>query len=221
MEFFYCVNRQLLRIILRSYFRISVQGVDHIPSTGAVLLAANHCSYLDPPLIAIETSRQITFLAKEEIFSLPICRWWLHHVGVHPVARNRGDARAVLSALRLLRQEKALLVFPEGTRTFDGELQPLEVGVAWLSIKSGVPVVPLYLSGTFRAFPRKAWFPRPVRLKMGFGPPINPEKIAPESDLRERATAFNERLRGELVRLKIMLEEKNVIETPSERLNTP
>jgi 1-acyl-sn-glycerol-3-phosphate acyltransferase len=221
MSFFYRFHWQLLWPIVRSYFRLSVQGGEQIPSTGPILLAANHCSYLDPPLIALGIPRQLTFLAKAELFSYPILAGWFRRIGVYPVARGQGDARAVRTALRLLRESKALLLFPEGTRSSNGELQPLEEGVAWLSLKSGVLIVPVYLSGTFRSFPRQAWFPRPVRVRMGVGAPIWPGSIAPDRPQAERIVALNERLKQELIRLKNHQEFQNAAGTRLESLNTP
>lgn len=169
MQFHYKIQWFPLRLLARSYFRLTVKGIEHIPPTGPILLAANHCSYLDPPMIGLGLPRQISFLAKQELFRIPLLGMWLRWVGSFPVARGQGDMKALRTSLRLLKDDAVILLFPEGTRSHDGTLQPLETGVAWLAIQSGAPVLPVYVVGTQRAMPRGAWFPRPYRVIVDFG----------------------------------------------------
>jgi 1-acyl-sn-glycerol-3-phosphate acyltransferase len=221
MEWFYRINRQLVKLTAGIYFRLKVEDSRHIPSTGPLLLAANHCSFLDPPLIAAAISRQISFLAKEELFRIPLLGWWIHHLGAYPLARQKGDTQAVRTGLRVLRENKVLLVFPEGTRSPDGELLPLQPGAAWLSLIGGAPVVPLYISGSFRACPRNAWWPRPTQIRIAIGTPIKPEEIEPNGERDVRIEFMNELLRREFYRLKNFIESKNLNRPPLPRLNNP
>lgn len=202
MQFHYKVQWHLLRPIVRSYFRLSAQGCEHIPPSGPLLLAANHCSYLDPPLIALGLPRQITFLAKAELFSVPIFSQLIRWNGAFPVARGQGDMKALRQALRLLQEEKALLVFPEGTRSPDGRLQPLESGVSWLAIKSGAPVVPLYIGGTYEAFSREAKWPRPSKVHITVGPLLHPAEFVNRGGGREQIAEFNRCLANSLSELQ-------------------
>ena len=159
MQLHYRIHWYLLKPLIQSYFRLQTWGCENIPQTGPVLLAANHSSYLDPPLIALAIPRQITFLAKEELFRIPLFGRYIRWVGTHPVSRGQGDVKAMRSALKLLGENKALLVFPEGTRSFDGELQPLENGVSWLSLKTGAPLIPVYVAGQIRRCREKRFSP--------------------------------------------------------------
>lgn len=190
MQFYYRVHWHLLRLLVRSYFRLSIQGCEHIPSTGPVLLASNHASYLDPPLIALAIPRQINFLAKEELFSVPVMNWWIRWMGALPIDRSKGDMHAIRLVLNAMKSGKALLVFPEGTRCYDGTLQPLEPGLAWFSMKSGAPVVPLYISGTFEAMPRGVWIPRPRKVAVRVGPGLYPNANPGEKVDEERIRQF-------------------------------
>ncbi|RJP26992.1 MAG: 1-acyl-sn-glycerol-3-phosphate acyltransferase [Candidatus Omnitrophota bacterium] len=205
MKLLYRIQWQLYRLFARSYFRLSVRGWERIPSTGAVLIAANHSSFLDPPLVGLGVHRQIATLAKEELFAIPILGRWIHSLGVRPIARGQGDIKAVRLAMRLLHEGNALLIFPEGTRSPDGVIQPFENGLAWLSIKTQTPVVPIYIDGAFRAMPKHAWFPWPVKIRMMIGEPIQPESTQTDSGAVEQ---FSDQIQKEMLALKQILEEE-------------
>ncbi|MBN2328101.1 MAG: 1-acyl-sn-glycerol-3-phosphate acyltransferase [Candidatus Omnitrophica bacterium] len=185
MQFHYRIQRFLIRTLTRGYFRLQIEGLENIPSSGPLLLAANHCSLLDPPLIGLVTPRQITYLAKEELFSIPFLGWWLRWIGSQSVARGKGDVRILRVALRLLKEDKTLLIFPEGTRSADGKVKSLENGLAWLALKSGVAVVPIYSPDTFRLMPKNARFPRPGRIRFFAGKPIQPD-LNKDADFHEQ-----------------------------------
>ena len=118
--------------LIKMYFRISSAGMENIPSAGPVILAANHCSYLDPFLITLCVRRQIYQLARESLFRNPLFAKLIWSYGARPISRS--DARGLKSALTLLQEDKTLLLFPEGTRTRDGNLQRLKTGAAWLAV---------------------------------------------------------------------------------------
>ena len=192
MQKHYRFVRLLLQPVAKIYFRLRVTGEENLPRQGGLLLAANHCSYLDPPLIGVGLSRQICYLAKEELFRIPLFGLLLRWFGTYSVNRKQGDIRAVRTMLRLLQEDKALLIFPEGTRSENGRLLPLEEGLAWLSLRSGVPIVPLYVSGSWRALPRGRWFPRPHPVNVIIGKTIFPESAGEDPSQKsniERLTA--------------------------------
>jgi 1-acyl-sn-glycerol-3-phosphate acyltransferase len=200
MHFVYRLCWIILQPLVRSYFRLTVSGCENIPRSGAVFVASNHCSHLDPPLIALGLPRQMTFLAKEELFSVPVLGVLIRFFGAHPVTRGKGDVGAIRTILRLMKEEKALLIFPEGTRSPDGQLQPLENGLAWMAMKSLAPVVPVHISGTYTAFPRKAWFPRPCKVSIHIGEPIYPgrqeKKVDNTQTIRYVTSVIEEAMRG-------------------------
>lgn len=184
------------RVVFRSAFRMRVVGLEHVPRSGAILLAGNHTGFLDGPLVWAFCPRQATFLAKSELFVGPLSRalGWLGQVPVH---RGRPDRTALRTGLAVLRDGGALGVFPEGTRGA-GALEQVSDGLAWLALRSQVPVVPIAVLGTAEAMP-KGQRPRlraPVTL--AFGPPV---RLTTTGDPRVRRTvrAAAEELRRALL----------------------
>jgi 1-acyl-sn-glycerol-3-phosphate acyltransferase len=156
----------------RAWFRLSAAGADRVPREGRLLVAANHLSLLDPPLIGCVCPRELDYMAKAELFRIPGLGRLIGALNAHPVERDGSDSAALRLALRLLGDGRALLVFPEGTRGAEGRLQPARAGTGMLAALSEAPVVPVYVEGTGRALPRGATLPRPVRVRVTFGAPI-------------------------------------------------
>lgn len=180
--------------LFRALFRVTVVGGEHVPRSGAVLLAGNHTGFLDGPLAYALSPRSATFLAKSELFVGPLARalGWLGQIPVH---RGRPDRAALREGLAVLRGGGALGVFPEGTRGA-GTLEDVSDGVAYLALKSGAPLVPLAVLGTAEAMPRGSRLPRwraPVTLV--FGAPFT---LDVDGDPRARRTV---RAAAEQIRL--------------------
>jgi 1-acyl-sn-glycerol-3-phosphate acyltransferase len=168
----YAIVKPIVYGLLRLLFRYRAVGVDHVPAEGAVLLAANHASALDPPAVGAAVPRPMHFMAKAELFRVPLLGALIRRLNAHPVTREGGDAAALRLALGLLRDGQALLVFPEGTRTRDGRLGPGKAGIGMLAAQAGAPVVPVYVSGSARALPWGAGWRRPTPLTVAYGPPL-------------------------------------------------
>jgi len=169
---FYAVMRGLAMALMRALFRLEARGTEHVPSRGPVLLVSNHSSVLDPPLVGGVCPRQLTFLAKAELFAVPGFGRLIHALNARPVRREGADAAALRVALRALEQGGALLVFPEGTRGPEGRLREPKPGAALLAVLSGARVVPVFVRGSGRAWPRGRRFPRPAKVRVAFGPPL-------------------------------------------------
>ena len=185
------------RLLFRSAFRVTVRGTENVPAAGAVLLGGNHSGFLDGPLVWAFSPRPATFLAKSELFVGPLGRalGWLGQVPVH---RGRPDRRALYAALAVLGDGAAMGVLPEGTRGA-GVLESVSDGLAWLALRSQVPVVPIAVLGTAEAMP-KGQRPRlraPVTL--AFGPPVSLTK-AGDPRARRTVRAAAEELRVALLR---------------------
>ena len=146
-------------------------GIDCIPSQGPAIIAANHVSYLDPPLLGAVTPRPIRFVAKRELFALPLLGRFLRSIGTFPVERSRPDLRAVRHSLRVLERGELLGIFPEGTRNKRGGLKPFLEGVGWLAIKSRAPVIPVVIHGYLPLIPGSVWT-RPGRMRIVCGKPL-------------------------------------------------
>lgn len=154
------------RIGTSALTRVRLEGaVDDIPRDGPVIIAANHASNLDPVVIGswlVPTlGRRLQWLGKKELFDWPVLGYIARHGGVHPVDRSTADVEAFRLAARILAEGHPLFVFPEGTRSPDGTLQPARDGVAVLALRSGAPIVPVGISGSDAVWPRGRRLPRP------------------------------------------------------------
>jgi 1-acyl-sn-glycerol-3-phosphate acyltransferase len=138
-----------------------------------VLLVSNHVSVLDPPFVGGTAPRPVCFMAKEELFRIPLFGRLIRALNARPVRRDGSDMRALKTSLGLLREGRALLVFPEGTRGVEGgPLGPGKPGVGMLAMLSGAPVVPVFVSGSGAALPRGRALPRPAKVRVPFGRPL-------------------------------------------------
>lgn len=180
-------------------FRLEARGRAHVPRTGPVLFVANHSSLLDPPLIAAAAPRVLSFLAKEELFGIPVFGWLIRRFNAIPLRREGGSAGMMRAALRVLERAGALLVFPEGTRGAEGVLRPSKPGAGLLAVLSGAPVVPVYISGTGRAWPRGRRLPRPAKVTVTFGAPLRFGQAG--GDRRESYEAAGRHMMAAIARL--------------------
>jgi 1-acyl-sn-glycerol-3-phosphate acyltransferase len=148
---------------------------------GPVILAANHASFLDPPLVGAGLRRDINYLARESLFDVPVVGWILRHWNTVPVDREGGGAKGLKAILDRLLAGGAIILFPEGTRSRDGRLQPARSGIGLTVIKSSAPVVPVRVFGTFEAFGRHLRLPRPKRVAVKYGQPLNFDQLRAEA----------------------------------------
>jgi 1-acyl-sn-glycerol-3-phosphate acyltransferase len=146
-----------------------------------VILAANHASFLDPPLVGACLPRAVSYLARETLFRFPAAGWVLRKWHSVPVDRDGGGAAGLRAILERLRAGSPIILFPEGTRTCDGQLQPAKPGIGLIVIKTTVPVVPVRTFGTFEAFGRHVRFPRPQRVAVKFGQAMLFEQLRGEA----------------------------------------
>ena len=172
----YAVLKAIVSAFARVWFRLSVVGAEWVPREGPLLLASNHLSVLDPAMIGAVIPREVDYMAKTELFRIPGFGALIRRLNAHPVDRTGSDSAALRLALRLLGDGRAVLVFPEGTRGIEGQLQPARAGAGMLAALSGAPVVPVYIQGSGRALPRGAVLPRPGRVTVTFGAPIRFER---------------------------------------------
>jgi 1-acyl-sn-glycerol-3-phosphate acyltransferase len=157
------------RFLYSVYFRWKVYGSEHVPRTGPVILASNHSSFLDPMLVGAGLPRAINYLARENLFRFPVLGWILRRWQAVPVNREGGGAKGLKAILDRLLGGGAIILFPEGTRSPDGKLQPARSGIGLTVIKSTAPVVPVRVFGTFEAYNRHMRFPRPRRVTVKYG----------------------------------------------------
>jgi 1-acyl-sn-glycerol-3-phosphate acyltransferase len=173
MNFAYYFTWSVFKVIYATYFRWRVLNPERVPVTGSVILASNHASFIDPPLVGCGLNRKCSFLARETLFRFPGMGWYLRQLSAVPVDRDGGGAAGLRAIMNRLEAGDAILLFPEGTRTRDGNLQPARSGIGLTVIKSAAPVVPVRVFGTFEAYGRHLKIPRPRRVAVKYGLPID------------------------------------------------
>lgn len=149
---FYRFCKVLVKFVLNILFNIEVIGEDNIPNSGPVIICPNHKSFWDPVIVACFTKRQIYYMAKDELFHNILSKKVLYGLGAFPVKRGTSDFTAVKTALKILKSEKVLGIFAEGTRSKTEKINRAESGVALLAIKSKSPVIPIAIIGKYRLF---------------------------------------------------------------------
>jgi len=147
---FYIATWWIVRTAFELFLGLRVEGHEHIPDAGGVILASNHVSYLDPPVIGAASPRELSFLAKRELFKFAPFRILISRLNAIPLDRSGVPRAALKKAIGLLRAGKMVLLFPEGTRSRTGELGEARAGVGMISVATGLPVVPVYVEGTGR-----------------------------------------------------------------------
>ena len=166
--FLYRLSQVLARAFCLLFGRIQIIGAENVPKEGGVLIASNHLSNLDPPLIGSSVPRPLHYFAKEELFRVPVIGWWIDQINSFPVKRGEHDIRAFKMARDLLIEGEGVVLFPEGRRSKTGELGKAKPGVAMLAMKAGVPVVPVCIVNSHRLLQFE-------KLKVAFGKPMRPE----------------------------------------------
>jgi 1-acyl-sn-glycerol-3-phosphate acyltransferase len=174
MSFFYRLTSHFLRGYFRLFYRYSVYGA-HASYPGKALLAPNHASFLDPPLIGAAWPEEVHFLARASLFRSFIWSKLLSHLNAHPIQGTVQDVESFRMICRLLNEGKKVVIFPEGERSATGQLQIIKSGMAMLALRMQCPIIPVYISGTFEAWPRHSRWPQfGSAIVCVFGQPIFP-----------------------------------------------
>jgi 1-acyl-sn-glycerol-3-phosphate acyltransferase len=189
----------LSRLLGLVFFGVRVFHQERVPKAGPTLIACNHQSFLDPWLVGMSTDRAFCFMARSSLFRIPGLGWLLPRLNTFPVPRENLVPKAAMEAsMKILEKNRAIVMFPEGTRSLDGRLQPLRRGAALLAKRSRASVVPTFLRGPFRSWPRTAIIPRAGNVEIIFGDAMTYEE-------KESLDSFTDRLSNRLTRLAIEL----------------
>jgi len=186
----YWIVRAILQPVFHVYFRMRRIGMERIPRSGPVILAANHRSFLDPFVIGCLTRRPVYYVAKKELFAHPLAGWLLNRLGAFPIDRGAGDQEAMDTARRILERGDCVVIFPEGTRSRPGPLGRPRRGVGRLALQTGAPVVPVAVVGTEEV--RRGWRIRPHRVTLRCGSPLAFPRV--ENPTQAEALAVTERI---------------------------
>jgi len=188
MNLSYRIGWTCFRVMYATYFRWQVFNAERVPLQGGVILASNHASFLDPPLVGSGLKRDINYLARESLFRYPGIGALLRSWNAVPVDRDGGGAKGLKIILSRLLDGNGIILFPEGTRTLDGRLQPAQSGIGLIVIKSAAPVVPVRVFGTFKAYGKHVgFFPHPHRVTVKYGRPMNFEVLRAEAKTCDKA----------------------------------
>jgi 1-acyl-sn-glycerol-3-phosphate acyltransferase len=187
-------GRALFRILFRLVCRWEITGRENLPASGGVILAPNHISHLDPPLVGSAVTRPVYFMAKAELFRVPVLGSLIRRTHAFPVNRGAADRQAIRHAQELLAQGQVLVMFPEGHRSEDGCLQTPELGVAMIAARAGVPVVPVAVMGSNRALPKGAFFLHPAKIRVQIGKPVFCDSATTARASREMLESFTDKI---------------------------
>jgi 1-acyl-sn-glycerol-3-phosphate acyltransferase len=168
----YYLTKCILWVFFRFGFGLEVRGQEHVPKRGPCILASNHVSFLDPPLVGVASPRRATFMARTDLYEHFWLGLFLKGVGAVSLRRGEADLGAVREALKRLRRGETVAIFPEGGRQLSGALGQAKRGVGLLATMGRAPIVPVLVRGTFQALPRGTSSLRRAKIRVAFGPPI-------------------------------------------------
>jgi 1-acyl-sn-glycerol-3-phosphate acyltransferase len=193
----------LLRGIILPFFgRWRVTGRQNVPRSGGVILAPNHVSYSDPPVVGAAVRRRVRFMAKWELFQIPVLGRIIRNVGAFPVKQSTADRGALKRAMELLNAGDVVCIFPEGTRNLSGELLKAELGMGLIALKSRAPVVPMALVGTENLLPAHSVFLKFSRVRVLIGKPVPLDDLYERSSDREALEEVGTRVMAAIADLK-------------------
>lgn len=190
----YEIVRYLLWLIGLLLFRVRCGGREHVPATGGVLILANHQSLLDPPLLGMVIPREINYVARDTLFDNKLLAPLIRSVNAIPIDRDGLGLAGLKETLRRLKRGEIVILFPEGTRTPDGEIQPLKPGFSALVTRTGACILPMALEGSYQAWPRRQPVPLPNLVQIEIGPPLSAAE-ASKLDERQLIAEVDRRIR--------------------------
>jgi 1-acyl-sn-glycerol-3-phosphate acyltransferase len=208
ISWFYAFIRYTVRKYLEWKYYLKVIDLEILPASGGLILACNHTSNLDPPLVgATVTQRELYFMARSTLFDIPVMGTIIRHLNAVPIIRGAGPDQDWGLYLGLLKGGKALLIFPEGTRSETGDLQRGKSGFGRLVHMSQVPVFPVYIQGAFEAYPKHGPKKR-VPITMIYGPQVDMADLLAQGDEKRNLREISERTMQAIAKLKAELEQR-------------
>ncbi|TWT57614.1 1-acyl-sn-glycerol-3-phosphate acyltransferase [Thalassoglobus neptunius] len=166
-----------LQFLFAIWFGYRAKGIEHLPKGGALFLV-NHQSFLDPLLVGLPLRRPVSFLARDNLFKVPVVGWILRNTYVMSIRRESAGTESLRKSIARVQHGFYVGLFPEGTRTLDSQLGNIKPGFISIARRGGVPIVPVGISGAFEAMPKNSFWIRPTRVRVVFGKPIPAERVA-------------------------------------------
>jgi 1-acyl-sn-glycerol-3-phosphate acyltransferase len=205
-DWLYTLFQLFYRLFFRFYFRWKVYGLENIPSKGGAILAVNHSSAADPPLGGTALKRKIWYLGRSSLAKNRLVDFILLAQHLIPIKRGLPDVKAIKRIITMISDGEIVLMFPEGTRSFDGSLGEGREGIGMFVSHAHADVIPCYISGAWRALPKGAIFPRPRKIRVAYGPLIKHEEFEGLPENREGFKRISGKIMERLAELKKKLE---------------
>lgn len=203
MDPLYGICHYALTVFYDICFRGEIAGLENAPKDGPFIVASNHASHLDPPLVGCHIPRQMAFFARKTLWAGKLATWWLDGVGAIPVDRDGGsDVSAIKNVLRTLQAGKALTLFPEGTRSPDGTLQPAKSGVGMIACRTRAPVLPARIFNSHIAFGKGGGFRPGTRVSIVYGKLLHPADYDDPKAGKDRYQLASEKIMAAIAALK-------------------
>jgi 1-acyl-sn-glycerol-3-phosphate acyltransferase len=190
----YQLWRNLLKLVAVLVYRTDYSGRENIPASGGVLVVSNHQSHFDPPLVGTGIRRQMHYVARRTLFTFRPFGWFLKSVGAFPIERDGIGLGGIKESLKLLKHGEMVLIFPEGTRTSDGEIGRFRPGFTMLAARTSACILPVAIDGAYQVWPRSQRFPGLGKIYVRYGKPIPHAEIAGR-DEREVLAEVERRVR--------------------------
>jgi len=196
LDLWYAFLQFWCQFLFAIFFSLRVYGRENIPGSGGVLIASNHQSFLDPILIGVGLKRQIHYMARRSLFQNAFFRWFIKSLNAFPVKREGMDVGAIKEAIALLRRGEVVLLFPEGTRTWDGTIGPIQRGFGMIARRAGVSLVPAVIDGALEAWPRTRRIFRFAPISVIFGKPLEPKEEALSEAVARSLAQLQQKIRS-------------------------
>jgi 1-acyl-sn-glycerol-3-phosphate acyltransferase len=169
---------------LHTYWRLNIYGAENVPQSGGLIAVSNHASYFDPPILSNCVGRPVAFMAKEELFKIPVLKQGIQLYGAYPVKRQMGDRAALRAATTAIESGWIAAIFLQGTRSPDAKITDPKLGAAWIAAKAKVPLLPVSLWGTEKILIKGSALPKPVPITVRIGEVIPPPASTKKADLQ-------------------------------------
>ena len=206
----YAIGKTLSWLVAKVFGRLQVVGRENIPREGGALICANHVSYADPPVLGVGAPRRLHYMAKTELFKIPILGFLIKRVGAFPVHQRAADRQALRTAVEYLSKGEVVGMFPEGQRMLDGKLGEALPGVGMIALRAKVPVIPAALINTNKLLPPHHILPRFSRVKVIYGKPVPLEDLHDQSG-REAVEEVGKRI---MAAIGALIERESQRESP-------
>lgn len=191
----YLIVKFFIRIYIAVFFKVEVKGMDYVPKKDAAIVCSNHISNFDPVFLAAFLNRMPRYLAKKELFEIPVLSWLVKKLKAIPVDRNSADMKAFKSAMEYLKNGELLGIFAQGTRVKEGEMKGAKAGVALFAVKSNAPVIPVCITGNYKLF---------SKITINFGLPVKFEEYKNKKLKTKELEEIAEIIMGKIYDLKVL-----------------